>query len=296
MWRLSPTLDYEGRIYRPPSEARSIILQATVGCSHNACIFCESFLDKRYRLKEWAVVEEDVEKAARLFPDNDKLFIADGDALAMPMKRWRILLPLIARKLPNVKRIGVYATGKNVRKKSDADLAWLKANGLGIIYLGVESGDDETLSYIGKDSTSQELIEAGQRIKAAGIALSVTILLGIAPAGRSRDHAINTGRLLTAMDPDFVGVLSVMVCRGTKLAGLVASGAHTVPDSRGYLAELKLMLEHTRMRHGLFMSNHASNHLPLRVNMPYGREEAIALLGEALSDRVALRPEKYRGL
>lgn len=296
MWRLRPTLDYEGRIYRPPSEARSIILQATVGCSHNRCSFCESFLDKRYRLKDFSVVEADVLKAARLFPEVDKLFLADGDALAMPMARWRKLLPLIAANLPAVRRVGAYATAKNIRRKSGADLAWLKANGLGIIYLGVESGDDPTLEYIRKDSTAEELLEAGRRIKAAGIALSVTILLGIAPPGRAADHAVNTGKLLTAMDPDYVGVLSVMVCEGTELARLVAEGRHEVPDSRGYLRELTLMLENTRMTHGLFMSNHASNHLPLRIKMPAERDAALNLLAEAFHDRVSLRPEAMRGL
>lgn len=296
MWRLRPTLDYEGRIYRPPSEARSIILQATVGCSHNKCIFCESFMEKSYRLKEWETVAADIEKAAFLFPDIEKLFVADGDALQMPMKRWKKLLPLIREKLPNVKRVGAYATGRSIRKKSDEDLKWLKENGLGIIYLGVESGDDTTLEYIKKDSGPEQLIEAGKRVKEAGMALSVTILLGIAPPGGSERHAEATGRLLTAMDPDFVGVLSVMVCEGTELFDLVAGGRHVIPDAMGYLAELKLMLENTRMTHGLFMSNHASNHLPLKIEMPDGRLRALAVLNEALSEQIPLKPEYRRML
>ncbi len=296
MWRLRPTLDYEGRIYRPPSEARSIILQATVGCSHNKCIFCESFMDKSYRLKDMAVVEADIEKAAALFPEIDKVFIADGDALRMPMRRWERILSLIAEKLPAVKRVGAYSTGTAVRKKSDEDLNRLKEKGLGILYLGVESGDDKTLSYIRKDSNSQELLDAGRRIMGAGIALSVTILLGIAPPGSEKDHPTNTGRLLTAMDPDFVGVLSVMVCEGTELSALVERGLHRVPDAMGYLSELRLMLENTHMSHGLFMSNHASNYLPLRIKMPGEREGALALLADALGDKVSLRPEERRML
>lgn len=296
MWRFKPTLDYEGRIYRPPSEAGSIILQATVGCSHNKCIFCESFMEKSYRLKEWETVETDLEKAATLFPHITKLFIADGDALQMPMVRWRKILPLIKEKLPGVERVGVYATGRSIRKKTDADLEWLKENGLGIIYLGVESGDDNTLEYIGKDSNSAELLEAGRRVKAAGIALSVTILLGIAPPGRSAGHAEATGTLLTAMDPDFVGVLSVMVCEGTKLSDLVTGGKHHIPDAMGYLAELRLMLANTYMTHGLFMSNHASNHLPLKVRMPEDRLRALEILNEALSDQIPLKPESRRML
>jgi len=296
MWKPDLHLDYEGAIYRPPSERNSIILQATLGCSHGRCTFCISYREKRYRLKDRAVIASDVEKAAKLYPEVRRLFVADGDALVMPMKRWEWLLGLIAEKLPAVNRVGAYATAKSIRKKSDADLMKLKEMGLGILYLGVESGDDETLAYVRKDSNAKELIEAGRRVKAAGIALSVTVLLGIAPRGRNMEHARNTGALLTAMDPDYVGVLSVMVCEGTELAGLVARGEHEIPDARGYLEELREMLAHTRMTRGLFMANHASNHLPLQVRMPRGREAALVEIDRALSGERSLRPEHYRAL
>ena len=289
-------LDYEGAIYRPPSEARSIILQATVGCAHNRCTFCTSYKDKRFRIKDRSVVEADLQKAARLYQGVKRLFVADGDALIMPMSEWRWLLPAIGEYLPWVERVGVYATGFAIRKKTSEDLKWLHDNRLGIIYLGVESGDPQTLAYIRKDSTAEQLVEAGHRVKAAGIGLSVTVLLGIAPPGRSLDHGRETGRLLTAMGPDFVGALSVILCAGTELENLVKRGEHQVPEPVELLRELREMLGYTELSHGLFMANHASNYLPLKVAMPEGKAEAVALLDAAIDGRVNLRPESLRFL
>ncbi len=297
MWTPDETLDYVGQIYRPPSEARSVILQATVGCAHNRCTFCPSYKDKpRFRIKDRAVVEADLDKAARLYPGVRRLFVADGDALIMPMEHWRWLLPAIREKLPWVERVGAYTTARAVRKKTDEDLRWLRENGLGILYLGLESGDDETLEYVKKDSDARQMIEAGRRIKEAGIVLSVTVLLGIAPPGRSPVHARETGRVLTAMDPDYVGALSVIVCEGTELAERVRRGEHPVLSPEEYLRELREMLAATHMSGGLFMANHASNYLPLKVRMPGEKREALARIDAALKGLLPIRPEAYRAL
>lgn len=296
IWTPNDTLDYEGSIFRPPSEAGSIILQATTGCSHNKCTFCISFLEKRFRIKERATIEADLDKAARWFSGTKRLFIADGDALIMPMKHWQWLLPAIKEKLPWVNRVGVYATGRSIRKKSDEELRWLKDNGLGIIYLGVESGDAETLEYVKKDSDPDQLVEAGRRAMAAGMKLSVTVLLGIAPPGSELRHARATGELLTAMDPDYVGVLSVMLCEGTELARLVETGEHPDHGPDHFLKELREMLAATELSRGLFMANHASNYLPLKVRMPGGKERALEELDMALSGQVGLKPAARRAL
>jgi radical SAM superfamily enzyme YgiQ (UPF0313 family) len=295
MWNVD-SLDYEGAIYRPPSEARSIILQATVGCAHNRCTFCTSYKDKRFRIKDRAVVEADLQKAARLYRGVKRLFVADGDALIMPMDYWRWLLPAIRQYLPWVERVGVYATGLGIRKKTYEELKWLSDNGLGIIYLGVESGDPQTLAYVRKDSTAEQQIEAGHKVKAAGIGLSVTVLLGIAPRGRSLDHGRHTGQLLTAMDPDFVGALSAIMCAGTELEKLVKQGVHQVSTPVELLGELREMLAHTELSQGLFMANHASNYLPLKVEMPRGKAQAMALLDAAIHGEIKLRPESLRAL
>jgi len=289
-------LNYEGAIYRPPSEARSIILQTTVGCAHNLCTFCISYKDKRFRIKDRATIEADLHKAARLYPGVKRLFIADGDALIMPMSEWHWLMPAINEHLPWVERVGVYATGLAVRKKTAEDLKWLRDNRLGIIYLGVESGDPQTLAYVQKDSTAEQLIESGHRVKTAGIELSVTVLLGIAPPGRSLDHGRLTGLLLTAMDPNYVGALSVILCAGTELEEQVNRGEHQVPAPVDLLKELREMLAHTELSQGLFMANHASNYLPIKVDMPQGKTEAMNLLEAAIRGDVHLRPESFRAL
>ncbi|MDF1553928.1 MAG: radical SAM protein [Deferrisomatales bacterium] len=289
-------LDYEGMIIRPPSEARSIILQVTVGCSHNRCTFCGTYRQKRFRIKERQRVEADLERAARLYPDTRRLFVADGDALIMPMAHWRWLLPAIRERLPAVQRVGTYATARAVRKKTDEDLRWLRANGLRMVYLGLESGDDQTLRYVHKDSTAEQMVDAGRRLKAAGFTLSVTVLLGIAPDGRSGEHARETGRVLSAVDPQFVGALSVMLCEGSELVAQVQQGTHTIPGPAGYLRELREMLAHTELSGGQFMANHASNHLPLKVLLPAGRDDALALIDRALAGDVALKPEGLRAL
>ena len=290
-------MHYEGNIIRPPSEANSIILQVTVGCSHNKCTFCVTYNDKpRFALKPREVVEADIEKASRIYPTVKRLFVGDGDALAMPMAEWRWMLPMIREKLPLVERVGCYATGKAVRGKTDGELEWLRKKRLKIIYLGVESGDDETLFYIKKDSGRDELIEAGKRIKAAGMKLSVTVLLGIAPKGRAQEHARLTGELLSEMDPNYVGALSVMLCPGTEMYDAAQRGEHPIVDAHGYLEELRTMLEHTTMTRGLFMANHASNHLPIQVRMPKQKDKALALIDEALDGKVSLKAEEYRAL
>lgn len=294
LWRPSEHLDYVGAIYRPPSEARSIILQATLGCSHNRCTFCPNYLEKRFAIKPREIVAEDIRKAARLFPETRRLFVADGDALILPMKDWEWLLADIREHLPWVDRIGAYATGKSIRKKTDEELAWLRENGLGILYLGVESGDDETLKYVKKDSTHEQLLEAGQRVRRADIKLSVTVLLGIAPQGRSLEHARATGELLTKMAPNYVGALSVMLVDGTEMADAVACGGHPMPTPKGCLMELREMLAATDMPGGLFMANHASNYLPLQVKMPRGKAAALELLDRAIAGGVALKPEEFR--
>ncbi|MDD2736375.1 MAG: radical SAM protein [Desulfuromonadaceae bacterium] len=294
--RNTANLDYEGAIYRPPSEARSIILQATVGCAHNKCTFCVSYKDRKFRIKNRAIIEADLQKAARLYPGVKRLFVADGDALIMPMTEWRWLMPAINEYLPWVERVGVYATGLAIRKKTPEELKWLHDHRLGIIYLGVESGDPQTLVSVQKDSTAEQLIEAGQKVKTAGIELSVTVLLGIAPPGRSHDHGQQTGRLLTTMDPDYVGALSVIFCAGTELEERVSRGEHQVPTPVDLLKELREMLANTELSHGLFMANHASNYLPIKVEMPQGKAEAIALLDAAIRGQVKLRPESFRAL
>lgn len=289
-------MEYEGIVIRPPSEARSLILQATFGCSHNRCTFCPTYKGTRFRIKEEARLFAEIDEMAARRPW-PRVFLADGDALIMPQPRLLRVLDKLRNSVRGLERVGIYGNAKSIVKKSVAELSELREHGLGIVYFGMESGDDETLLFIRKGKTAAEIIEAGRRVKQAGLTLSITVLLGIA-GGRGSEHAVATGQALTAIDPDFVGALTVMVVPGTPLYDLQESGAWRLPDEFAFLEELALMLEHTEMSDGLFMSNHASNYVPLRVPMPGGKAAALARLRAILAQRNRgdLKPEFLRGL
>ena len=289
--------DYQGNLMRPPSEHDSILIQATVGCSHNRCSFCNAYRDKHpFVIKKQEILARDLQFAAKYCRWQHRVFLMDGDALIMPQKKLVWLLEQIREKLPWVTRVGLYANGKSIRSKSDADLRELAGLGLRIAYLGVESGDDVTLKQICKGSTSEQLIREGRRLEDAGIAASVTVLLGIAGRERSLVHARETGRVLTAMDPSYVGALSVMVMPDTPLYEQQARGEFVLPSPHEMMLELREMVAHTNMTHGLFLSNHASNYLPLKIFYPQGKDAALRTIDAAINGQISLRPEWYRAL
>ena len=291
-------MKYEGDIIRPPSEAHSLLLQVTVGCSHNRCTFCPSFKDKRFRIKGLDEIVEDLEYAARRFRRVDRLFLCDGDALIIPQKRLIEILDAIRARLPGVGRIGTYANAKSIRKKSVEELRELKERGLGIVYLGIESGNEEILARIRKGATPDRIVEAARRVKEAGITLSVTVLLGIGGTAMSAAHARDTARILTDVDPDFAGVLTVMIVPGTPLYEEARSGGFVLPGTFALLEELGVIVSGARFTDCFFTANHASNYLPIRARMPGDREKVLRLIGDVVrrGDVSLLRPESMRGL
>jgi len=292
----SEGMHYEGMCIRPPSEANSILLQATVGCSHNKCAFCGTYKDKRFRIKDNDIILSDILFASRYMQGIKRLFIMDGDALIIPYRRLTWILDTIKEHLPWVTRVGVYANTKGIKMKSQEELIHLKEMGLGIIYMGIETGDDQTLEAIRKGADAQRIIDMGKKVKEAGITLSVTVLLGIAGKERSLIHAKATGELLSAIDPDYVGALTLMIMPGTSLANDLSSGQFELPDNAGLLMELREMIASTHLSRGLFFSNHASNYLPVKVRYPEGKEQALNLIDMALQGKVGLRPEWMRAL
>jgi len=292
----SDGMHYEGTCIRPPSEAFSILLQVTLGCSHNKCTFCGTYKDKRFAIKDNDTILSDILFASRYMKRQDRVFLMDGDALIIPQRRLLWILERIREHLPWVKRVGAYANAKGIKMKSDEELSELKAAGLSILYLGVESGDDETLKKICKGTTAENLIKMGRRVRFAGIKLSVTVLLGIAGRQRSMIHAKATGELLSAMDPNYVGALTVMLIPGTPLYDQAKSGEFQILSEKELLLELKEMISHTNLSRGLFFSNHASNYLPIKARIPGGKEEALAIIDKALRGEVGLRQEWMRGL
>ena len=289
-------MDYVGNIIRPPSEAYSIILQVTIGCSHNKCTFCPTYKGVKFSLKKDEIILKDIEYASKNYRNVERLFITDGDALILPHKKLLWLFDTINEKLPWIERIGIYANAKAVKGKTDEELNQLKERKLGIVYYGVESGNDETLRFIKKGVDSKTLIEQGQRLKKIGIKLSVTVLLGIAPPGKSMEHAIDTGVLLTKMNPDYVGALTVMVVPGTELYDLQRRKEYILPSQKELLQELRTMIYSTNLTSGYFMSNHASNYVPLKIKMPEEKENAIEIIDKALAGDVPLREEWMRAL
>ncbi len=289
-------MHYEGNCIRPPSEADSILLQATVGCSHNRCTFCGTYRDVRFRIKDDGVILSDLRYAARRMAHRDRLFIMDGDALIMPQKRLLWLLEQIREHLPQVKRVGAYANVKSIRKKSLEELKELRRHNLSILYYGVETGDDEVRAAIQKGSDGATCIEMGRRLKEAGIQVWVTVLLGIAGREKSLRHARATGELLSAMDPDFVGALTVMLIPGTPLHRDFRNGTFKLPSQRELLTELREMITYTNLTRGYFFSNHASNYLPIKAKLPSGKQKALDLISAALEGEIRLKPEWMRAL
>lgn len=289
-------MHYEGMCIRPPSEAQSILLQATLSCSHNKCTFCGSYKDKRFRIKDNDIILRDILFASRYMQNQQRLFIMDGDALIIPYRRLTWIFERIKEHLPWVKRVGVYANAKGIKMKSEEELIRLREMGLGIIYMGVETGDDQTLEAIRKGANSQRILDMAKKVKRAGIKLSVTVLLGIAGKEGSLIHARATGELLSAMDPDYIGALTLMVIPGTPLSDDLLAGRFELPDNLGLLTELKEMIASTDLSGGLFFSNHASNYLPVKARLPKQKKETLELIDMALQGKVDLRPEWMRAL
>ena len=258
-------MHYEGNIIRPPSEADSILLQVTVGCSHNKCTFCGTYTGERFKIKSNDIIMEDLAFAARYCQRQRRVFLCDGDALIIPQKRLLALLSEIKRQLPWVTRVGVYANTKSLNMKTPEELARLRAEGIGIAYMGLETGDDVTLKKIKKGADAAKMIAMGRKARAAGIKLSITVLLGIAGRERSQVHAAETGRVLSAIDPEYVGALSLMLIPGTPLHDDYKKGAFQLISPLEMLRELRTMIAETHLSRGLFHANHASNYLPIRA-------------------------------
>lgn len=289
-------MHYQGFVIRPPSEASSILLQVTLGCSHNKCTFCESYKDKQFTIKSDDIILSDIIFASKYMENQHRVFLLDGDALIIPYHKLKWILDKIREYLPWVRRVGTYADAKSIKLKSDEQLLKLKERGLGIVYMGVESGDDETLKNICKGTGAVNLISQGRRVKEAGIKLSVTVLLGIAGRKRSYQHAKATGELLTKMDPNYVGALTTMILPNTPLAIDLQKGKFELLGAREILVELKEMLSHTYLSNGLFFSNHASNYLPVKARLPRDKEKTLAFIDSALNGKIDLKAEWLRAL
>ncbi len=291
-------MKYEGRIIRPPNEADSLILQVTVGCSHNRCTFCPAYKEKNFRVKETGEILKDIDQATGCAADIRKVFLCDGDALIIEQKKLLAILDSLNKKFHRLKRIGIYGNAQSILAKSVAELTELKSRKLGIVYLGLESGDRVTLDRINKGASPEQMIEAALRVKQAGIKLNVTVLLGIGGRDRAVVHAAETMRVLNLMGPNHVGVLTLMTVPGTQIYNELEKGEFIMPDKFELLEELRNMIKDSRLENCLFFSNHASNYFPVKARLSKDKQKIIGALDSIISSKNegAMRFEFMRGL
>src|SRR5690554_3727174 len=277
-------MKYEGTVYRPPSEARSWILQATIGCSHNRCTFCSMYKDKSFRIRKTEEIIQEIHEAGRLYGNLKRIFIADGDALMIRTEDLVLIIGELKNTFPECERIGIYASPKSIHLKSDADLKTLKEAGLGIAYLGLESGSDDILKAVKKGDTRGGIISAGRKIKEAGLKLSVTVISGLGGRENWEDHARETARAVNMIRPDYLGLLTLMTEPGTELWDQVESGEFSLLSPYEIAQETLLMLSQLDSPGCVFRSNHASNYVALKGTLNKDREEMIKTLETALAD------------
>ena len=290
-------MEYEGIVIRPPSEAESLILQVTLGCSHNRCTFCPTYKGRRFRIKDLDTIKSEIDEAASYGPFR-KVFLADGDALIIPQPKLLAILEYLQEKIRGLRRVGIYGNAKSVLRKSVDELKVLKNRKLGIIYLGVETGNPALLGKICKGASYEQMVEAGRRVKEAGITLSVTVLLGLGGIEHGHQHALATAKILSDIDPDFASALTLMVVPGTPLYADMEAGRFQLPTPFQLLEELGVIVAHSHLSQCYFTSNHASNYLPIKARLPRDKEAVVNLIHQVVSseDASRLRPEFLRGL
>lgn len=288
---------YEGSIYRPPSEAYSLILQVTIGCAHNKCTFCSMFKDKQFRVRKMNEVLEDLDSARRQYRNVEKIFLADGDALVLQNKDLLVVLNHIEKNFPECQRVGIYGSPQDVLRKSHEELVELRDKGIGIIYIGAESGSDKVLKDIVKGATRAELIQSVQMIEAAGIKASVTFISGLAGAEGWEEHAIACGTMISEMEPSYASLLTLITEPGAQLHQDIREGKFQTLSPVDVVKETALLLENVNVsKKCIFRSNHASNYVSLRGDLPQDKEKMLGQLRSAMENTNQLKDDRYRML
>lgn len=286
---------YEGAVYRPPSEAYSLIIQVTIGCSQNDCIFCNMYKEKRFRMRKLEEVLSDFAEARAKYRTVKKIFLADGDALICRMDYLEAILQFIQEHFPECTQVTAYGSPRSVLLKNQEELKKLRELGLSMIYMGLESGNAEVLEFMKKGATPDEMIEAAGKIHEAGIRLSATAISGLGGRKLWREHAQDTGKVLSKMKPEYVGLLTLMVEEDLPLAEEIRQGNFELLTPYDILIETKELLKNIDCPGCIFRSNHASNYVNLRGTLNEDREFMIGLLDEAIQGNIHLKSEWMRG-
>lgn len=288
---------YEGDIYRPPSEAYSLLVQVTIGCSHNKCTFCNMYKEKQFRVRKQEEVLEDLAWAREHYRRVERIFLCDGDALCLANRKLLVILDYIRQHFPECERVTTYGRATDVLRKTDEELRELREHGIEMVYLGAESGSRKVLEKINKGETREELIEGVQRLEAAGIKTSVTFISGLAGPDDWEEHAVETGRMIAEMNASYVSLLTLMLQPPAPLLEDYRQGRFKLLTPEEVLAETCLMLQYAKpSKSCVFRSNHASNYVSLRGNLPEDNDSMIAALKRCMEDRGLLKDERFRML
>ncbi|MBQ9459647.1 MAG: B12-binding domain-containing radical SAM protein [Oscillospiraceae bacterium] len=289
-------MHYSGSVYRPPSEAYSLIVQCTLGCSHNRCAFCIMYKDKTFSVNPLEQVLGDLAEARAYYPRVERIFLADGDALILPMDYLLAVLDSIRELFPECERVSAYASTKALMKKTDAELQTLCSRGLTMVYVGLETGLESLLKKYDKGVNVEEIIEHSLRAKAAGMTLSVTAINGMGGKEQSEEHAVATAAALSRIKADYVAMLTLRVYSGTPLHDWIERGELTMLGPKELAAENRIILQHIDSEGSIFRSNHASNYLPLKGTLNRDREALIEQIDKALAGEVRFRRAVELGL
>ena len=288
---------YIGDIYRPPSEAYSLLVQVTIGCSHNKCTFCNMYKAKQFKVRKPEEVLEDLAWARSHYNRVERIFLCDGDALCLANHKLLVILDYIKEHFPECERVTTYGRATDVIRKTDEELRELKEHGLEMVYIGAESGSQKILDKVNKGETREELIEGVQRLEKAGIKTSVTFISGLAGPDDWQEHAIETGKMIAEMNASYVSLLTLMLQPPAPLLDDYRDGKFKLLTAEEVLAETCLMLQYARpSKPCVFRSNHASNYVSLRGNLPMDNESMIASLKRCMEDRGLLKDERFRML
>ena len=286
---------YKGKVYRPPSEAYSLIVQVTYGCSHNRCAFCDMYDDKHFALRPMEEIREDFRLARQVYRRVERVFLADGDAMMRKTQDLLEILAMVYSLFPECQRVTCYASPTSLQIKSEEDLRLLRSQGLTMVYMGLESGCDEVLRRMNKGHTAAAIVAAGQKARRCGLALSVTAISGLGSRELMREHAIGTAEAFSAMKPEYIGLLTLMVEPGTPLEKWVREGSFTVLGPEDILRETELLLQHIDSEGSVFRMNHASNYLTLKGTLNRDLPALRQQVQEGLMGH-GLRPESWRAL
>lgn len=285
---------YEGTVYRPPSEAYSLIIQVTLGCSHNKCTFCNMYKDRNFKIKSLDEVFEDLELSRKYYKYVRRIFLADGDALILKTENLEKILMKIKEVFPECERVSVYGTPADILRKSEEDLIKLKKLGLDIIYIGVESGSDEVLKDVNKGVTSEEIIKAGQKVKRTGIKLSATLISGLGGKEKSKLHAKESARVISAINPDYLGILTLMIEPGTQIYNKVENNEMTLLNPKEVMVETRELIRNLEVSNCIFRSNHASNYAPLAATLGDEKERLLKELDSIIGSDYSFKDEYFR--